>query len=87
MYVLTESYGEVVVYKQSYDNLEEAKADLDAEFYCFTSDDNTIEYGSQCLQADDGMSAWAKLKGKCRIWRITEVLPERTCSNLDLKEK
>jgi len=65
-----------VICNEEYENLEEAKADLDAEFYCFTSYDNTIEYGNHCYQSDDGMSAWARLKGVYRIWQIIEVLPQ-----------
>lgn len=75
MWVLTDIYGDKVNCNEEYKDLEDAKADLDAEFFCFTLDDNEIEYGNHCLQADDGMSAWARLKGKYRIWNITEVLP------------
>lgn len=39
----------------------------------FTVDNNDIEYGTNCLQADDGMSAWARLNGKYRVWNITRV--------------
>ena len=74
MYVLTDIYGDKVICNKEYKDLEEAKADLDAEFFYFTSDNNNIEYGNHCLQTDDGMSAWARLKGKYRIWKITEVL-------------
>ena len=73
MYVLTDVYGKNVICNAVYSDLEDAKADLDAEFYSFTVDDNDIEYGTNCLQADDGMSAWAKLDGKYRIWNITQV--------------
>lgn len=75
MYVLIDVYGNDVICNQEYKDLDAAKADLDAEFYCFTSDDNDIEYGNHCWQADDGMSAWARLKGKYRVWQIIKVLP------------
>ena len=75
MYVLTDVYGEKVICNAEYKDLEEAKADLDAEFFCFTSDDNDIEYGNHSEISDDGMSAWARLNGKYRIWKITKVLP------------
>ena len=75
MWVLTDVYGNKVVCNEEYKDLEDAKADLDAEFFCFTCDDNNIEYGNHCFQAEDKMSAWARLKGKYRVWTITEVLP------------
>lgn len=75
MYVLIDVYGDKVICNEEYKDLEEAKADLHAEFYCFTSDDNTIEYGEHCFEADNEMSAWARLKGKYRVWNIIEVLP------------
>lgn len=74
IYVLTDVYGNKVICNDEYKELEEAKADLRSEFYCFTSDDNNIEYGNHCLEAEDGMSAWARLKGKYRVWNITEIL-------------
>lgn len=75
MYVLTDVYDNKVICNNEYKDLEEAKADLHAEFCCFTSDDNTIEYGEHCFEADNEMSAWARLKGKYRVWNIIEVLP------------
>lgn len=73
MWILIDVYGNEVICNEPYEDLEEAKADLDAEFYCFTSDDNDIEYGIHCWQADDEMSAWARLNGKYRMWTIMEV--------------
>lgn len=75
MYVLTDVYGDKVICNKEYKDLEESKADLDAEFHCFTNDDNTIEYGNHCFEKDNKMSAWARLKGKYRVWNIVEVLP------------
>lgn len=75
MWVLVDTYGNEVICNNEYKYLEEAKTDLNAEFYCFTCDDNDIEYGNHCWQSDDGMSAWARLKGKYRVWIIMEVLP------------
>lgn len=75
MFVLTDIYGNEVICNKEYKSLQDAKDDLDAEFVQFTSDDNEIEYGNHCLQSDDGMSAWARLNGKYRVWNIIEVLP------------
>lgn len=75
MWVLIDVYGNDVICNKEYKDIEDAKADLDVEFIQFTSDDNTIEYGNHCFQADDGMSAWARLKGKYRVWTIIKVLP------------
>ena len=74
MYILIDVYDNTVVCNREYKNLEDAKLDLDAEFYCFTSDDNDIEYGSRCCQSKDRLSAWAKLKGKYRLWQIVEII-------------
>ena len=74
MYVLIDVYGSDVYCNKEYKDIEEVKEDLEAEFIQFTSDDNDIEYGNHCLQAENGMSAWARLKGKYRVWTITEVL-------------
>lgn len=74
MYVLIDVYGNKVAYNKEYKDLEEAKEDLKAEFTYFT-DEYNIEYGNHCLQADDGMSAWARLNGKYRVWQIIKVLP------------
>lgn len=75
MYVLIDVYGEKVVCNREYKDLEEVKEDLHAEFLSFTSDENVIEYGNHCLESEDGMSAWARLKGEYRVWTIIEVLP------------
>lgn len=74
MWILTDVYGDKVIWNEKYDSLNDAKMDLKAEFFCFTSDDNDIEYGVYCFKSDDEMSAWAKLNGKYRIWNITLVL-------------
>ncbi len=73
MWVLTDVYGSQVACNKEYADLEDARTDLDAEFFCFTSDDNDIEYGVDCFEAKDKMSAWARLDGKYRVWNITEV--------------
>ena len=73
MWVLVDVYGDKVVCNNTYENLEEAKADLDAEFHFFTYFDNDIEYGKDCCLANDIMSAWARLNGKYRVWNIVKV--------------
>ena len=72
-YILIDVYGSEVICNCPYSNLEIAKAALSAEFYCFTSDDNELEYGKDCWEADDGMSAWAILNGRDRVWTIIKV--------------
>ena len=72
-YILIDVYGSEVICNCPYSNLERAKTDLSAEFYCFTSDDNELEYGKDCWKADDGMAAWAILNGKDRVWTIIKV--------------
>ena len=73
-YVLIDVYGNKVICNCTYSNLDRAKDDLSAEFQCFTSDDNDLEYGKDCWIADDEMSAWAILNGKDRVWTIIKVL-------------
>lgn len=75
MYILIDVYGKNVICNEEYKTLEEAKTDLDVEFWDFVNGDNVIEYGNHCYQAEDGMSAWARLKGVYRVWQIVEVLP------------
>lgn len=69
-YLLIDVFGSKVICNCPYHDLETAKANLSAEFFCFTSDDNNLEYGKDCLIADDGMSAWANLNGVDRVWHI-----------------
>ena len=73
MYVLTDVYGDKVICNEEYNSLEDAQRDLDAEFFCFTCDDNDIEYGKHCFLYDNKKSAWARLNGNYRIWTIIAV--------------
>lgn len=73
-YVYIEVYGSEVICNCIYSSLEIAKAILNQVFHCFTSEDNKLEYGKDCWKADDGMSAWAILNGKDRVWTIIKVL-------------
>lgn len=74
MYTLIETLDREVLYSKEYSNLEEAKEDLDAEFYSSTVDDNSLEYGKDCFQSKDGKKAWVIKDGKCRIWEIAELM-------------
>lgn len=73
-YVFIEVYGSEVICNYISSNLEITKKDLGVAFHCFTSEDNKLEYGKDCWKADDGMSAWAILNGKDRVWTIIKVL-------------
>ena len=73
MYILIDLYGYSVICNELYEDLDNARADLDAEFQQFTCEDNDIEYGKYCYQSDDGMYAWAKLHGKYRVWSIIKL--------------
>ena len=73
MWILVDVYGNEVMCNNTYKDLEEAKADLDAEFHFFTCFDNDIEYCKDCWLAKDIMSAWARLDGKYRVWNIVKV--------------
>ena len=73
-YIFIEIYGNEVICNCIYSNLEKTKAILSEVFDCFTNKDNKIEYGKDCWKADDGMSAWAILNGKDRVWAILKVL-------------
>lgn len=72
-YILIDVYGSQVICNCPYLDLERAKAHLSAAFCCFISDDNELEYGKDYWEADDGMSAWANLNGKDRVWTIVKV--------------
>lgn len=73
MCVLIDMYGNEVIYDKEYKDVEDAIADLNAEFFTFTSEDHNLEYGVECWQSDDCRSAWARLDGKYRTWKIIRI--------------
>lgn len=73
-YELMEACDGKILYTKMYDDLEEAKEDLEAEFNTFV-EDNNLEYSEECSISEDeeGIIAWALKDGKRQIWGIVKV--------------
>lgn len=71
-FILIDVYENTVI-KNFYNNLNEAIDDLEAEFYCYTSEENGLAYGNECWIDENSKQAWAKVNGNYRTWFIMQV--------------
>lgn len=73
-YLFIEVHGNVVICNSIYSNLEIAKETLHSAFNYFINDSHKLEYGKDCWEADDRMSAWAIFNGTDSVWTIIKTL-------------
>lgn len=70
-YILIEVWGNRVICNCPYNSLESAKESLKKSFEYETMPSSLGYY--DCFMSDDGMQAWAKMKGADRVWTIIRV--------------